>query len=197
MKTLCQFVFRFVLLFGLLAWPWSGLHQAGSAWFRVETRFLVSTAFPQQAFCVEPLSDSRRPALDIQVLVPGQENVGPDGRTTALAIPFDSYSQGWMPLAMLIALGMATPLPWSKRIQVLLVGGGFIQLLIAATILVSVSFQLSNGVPPTVGHLPFMFANRLLVENIWFSFVPSFLLWAGWLAWGGYWKQLAEKLTVK
>jgi hypothetical protein len=197
MKSLCLFVFRFALLFSLLTWPWSGLHEAVSACFRVETRFLVSAAFPGQAFRVQTLSDSRLPSSDTQVIVPDPQKVGPNGRMLALVIPFDSNSQGWVPLAMLMALGIATPLPWSKRITVLLAGIVFIQVLIAATILASVSFNLSNGISPVRGYVLFALANHLLVENIWFSFVPPFLLWTAWLAWSGNWKQLEEKLAGK
>ena len=112
-----------------------------------------------------------------------------------MAIPFDSYSQGWIPLAMLIALGLATPLPWSKVMKALPAGVALIQILMAATILVSVSFNLASAATPAGGPLCLMSANRLLVENIWFSFVPSFILWVAWLAGGGHWKPLAGKLT--
>src|ERR1700677_4268321 len=114
MKSLCLFVLRFVLLFSLLTWPWSGLRQAVSACFRVEARFLVSVAYPGQALSVQPLSDSRYPSFDTEVTGLDLLKIGPEGRKWAVEIPFDSHSQGWVPLAMLIALVIATPLPWSK-----------------------------------------------------------------------------------
>ena len=139
--------------------------------------------------------------MDIQVSTPmvvtNPKSIEDYGRVANLTIPFDSGAQGWLPLAMLIALGVATPLPWSKRIKFLLGGMVFVQGLVAATILAGVAYHFASATSPTEQHLPLAFANRLLVENIWFSCVPPFLLWVNWLAWGGHWKPLAEKLTPK
>lgn len=196
MKNLYLFVFRFALLFCLLTWPWPVLRQAVSACFRMETRFLVAVAYPGHTLNVQPLLDSRYPSLDTQVTGPELQEIRPDGRRWAMGIPFDSHSQGWVPLAMLMALVIATPLPWFKRVKVLLIGSVFIQILIAATILASVSFNLSSATSPSGENVLYMLANHLLVENIWFSFVPSFLLWLAWLACGQNWKQLGERLAA-
>jgi hypothetical protein len=143
-------------------------------------RFLVQAAYPGQIFRVEASSDSRYPNLDTQVIVP-------DGQMAALAICFDSESQGWIPFVMLMALIIATPLSCSKRVKALLIGFLFIQASIAATILVSVAFTLSNRISPTSENLLLLLANRLLVENIWSSFVPPFLFWFTWFAWTENW----------
>lgn len=149
---------------------------------------------PRYACRVETCSDPRHLTLDSQVVVADLRRLGPDGRGLALVISFDSGSQGWTPLAMWIALGVATPLPWTKRLQALLAGALVIQLLVAATIFVTVSFNLTSEASPAWQRLALMLANRLLVENIWFSIVPPFLLWAFWLAWGGHWKQMSNRL---
>jgi hypothetical protein len=94
---------------------------------------------------------------------------------------------------MLIALTLAAPLPWANRVKALLIGGLIIQLLVAATTLVSISFALTSDASPAWPRLPLMLANRLLVENIWFSFVPPFLFWVGCLAWGGHWERLGAR----
>ncbi len=200
MKVLCLFALRFALIFGLLAWPWPGLRHTVGICFRSGTSLLLSAAFPKLAFQVEALSDPRFPSSDTRVIVPEWQDVeadGTDGRRVTLAIFFDSSSQGWIPLAMLIALGVATPLSWSKRRLALLIGCLLIQmLLLAATILVSVAFNLSVGISSAGIRLLIILANRLMVENIWFNLVSSFLLWVGWLIGGGYWKQLQSKLSI-
>ena len=199
MKTLGLFVFRFALFFGLLVWPWPGLREAVSNCFIAEARFLVGATFPKQPFQVGTFSDPRFPTMDIQVSIPmavtDPKNVEFYGRVATMTVPFDSGAQGWLPLAVLIALGIATPLPWSKRIRLLLGGVVFVQLLVAATILVSVAYNFAREASPAESHLLLTLANHLLVENIWFGFVPSFLLWVTWLAGGGYWKHLAEEMT--
>jgi hypothetical protein len=194
MKALSWFALRFALAFCLLAWPWPTLRQAVGAVFRAQARLLLAITLPRYACRVETCSDPRHLTLDSQVVVADLRRLGPDGRGLALVISFDSGSQGWTPLAMWIALGVATPLPWTKRLQALLAGALVIQLLVAATIFVTVSFNLTSEASPAWQRLALMLANRLLVENIWFSFVPPFLLWAFWLAWGGHWKQMSNRL---
>jgi hypothetical protein len=194
MKTLGCFAVRFALLFGVLAWPWPVVRQAVGAGLRAQARLLVGIALPGYACRVETCSDPRHTTLDSRVVVADLKKPGPDGQGPAVAIPFDSSSQSWIPLALWIALGAATPLPWSKRLKALLAGALVIQLLVAATILVHVSFSLTTGNWPAWQRLSLRLANRLLVENIWFSFVPPFLLWACWLGWAGHWERLAKPL---
>jgi hypothetical protein len=141
MKSLGGFVLRFALVFGLLAWPWPWLRQGVSVCFRAQARILASLIFPAHTFRVEAFSSGRFPTLDTCVIVADPENTGPDGQSRALEIPFDSGAQGWIPLAMLIALVIATPLPWARRWKALLAGALAIQLLVAATILASVGIR--------------------------------------------------------
>jgi hypothetical protein len=193
MKTLGWFVFRFAVLFGLLVWPWPGLRSTVSAGLRAQARLLLGVMLPRQSFRVETYSDVQHPNVDTLVVLAGHKNVGPPGGRTAVGIPFDIVSQVWMPLAMLIALTLAAPLPWANRVKALLIGGLIIQLLVAATTLVSISFALTSDASPAWPRLPLMLANRLLVENVWFSFVPPFLFWVGCLAWGGHWERLGAR----
>ena len=146
---------------------------------------MVGVMLPQQAFRAKPFSDPRYPGVDTLLVVADRKNPGFPSGESEVGIPFDSVSQGWIPLAMMIALSLATPLPFSKRLQALLAGTIVIQLVIAATVLVSVSFTLIGEAGPAFPRFVLMLAKRLLVENIWFSFVLPFLFWAGWVAWAG------------
>lgn len=195
MKMLGGFVLRFALVFGLLILPWPGLQTAVQAGFRVQTRLVTGLILPRQAFRVEKYSDPAHPALDTLVVVMDQEKTGSPGKSGTLGVPLDSISQGWIPLAMLIALLGATPVPWSKRWKALLAGVVVIEFLVVVTILVAVAFGLTNDNRAVGPNLALVFAHRLFVENIWFSFMPSFLLWAYWLVWSGHWKPLGRRLT--
>jgi hypothetical protein len=195
MKMLAGFVLRFVIVFGLLAWPWPGLRNAVAAGFRAQTRLLVQAMRPRESLRVVPLSDPRYPNLDTLVVLTNQKEPGGSGQPSAAEIAFDSASQGWTPFAMLIALSLATPVPCFQRLKALLAGVLVIQLLVAVTILVGTGFALMSDDTPAWSRLLLIFANHLFIQNIWFSFVPPFLFWAGWLAWSGHWTRLGRRLT--
>lgn len=188
MRPIAEFLLRFAILFGLLAWPWPGIETALRAGFRAQTHLIVSLTLPPSSFHVEPFSDPRHPTLDTAVVLPNPDTAGQTADKSVMEIPFDSASQGWIPFAMFIALNLATPMPWIKRWKALVVGVVIIEFLVAATIWVGVAFYRVSENSPF--QLPLMFAHRLLIENIWFSFVPPFLLWIASLAWSGHWKKL-------
>jgi hypothetical protein len=193
MKTLGCFVLRFAVLFALLVCPWPGVRSTVSAGLRTQIRLLLGAMLPRQSFRVETYSDPRHANLDTLVVMADHKNAGSPGGQPAVGITFDSSSQVWMPFAMLIALTLAAPLPWPNRCKAPLVGGLVVQLMVVATIWVSVSLAFTSEASPAWPRLPLMLANHLLVENIWFSFVPPFLFWVGWLGWGGHWERLGAR----
>jgi hypothetical protein len=193
MRILCCFAVRFALLFILLAWPWQGRRNIFSACFREQVRWLIDAALPGQSSRVENFSDPRFPNLDTMLVVADRTNLRPE--VSPQQILFDSSSQGWIPLAMLAALCIATPLPWSKRFRALLAGAVAIEIIVAATVLVEVAFSLTSTTSPLGSPRLLIFANHLLAENIWFSFITPLVLWVIWLAWGGHWEELAEQLA--
>jgi hypothetical protein len=179
MKKLGAFLLRFALIFWLLVWPWSGLRMAISAGFRAQAAFLAGLMHTHCPVRVEPFSQPHFPGLDTLVVMAG----GP-ALPGLVQIPLDSVSQGWIPLAMLLALFLATPGPWARRGRVLLAGALIIQCVMAAAVWVHLAYGLIDGRSPAWFGLLLLFANRLLVENLWFGFVLPFLFWAGWLALG-------------
>src|SRR6516225_1496038 len=142
MKILARFVCQFVLLFAVLAWPWPALKSVSSGCFRAQTRLLMSFAFSHKNSRVEPVRDPRYPNLDTVVLVEVRNNHQPSAGPSAVQVAFDSSGQLWIPLVMLAALCLATPLPWSGRLKALLVGGVVVELFAAAAVLAGVSFSL-------------------------------------------------------
>jgi hypothetical protein len=195
MKILGRFVLCFAAVFVLTVWPWPGVQTAMREGFRAETRWLVHALYPREPVRVEAFSDSRYPYVDTVVILPDRKGVDPTGANSVVVTPFDTTSQFWIPFAMLFALIGATPIPWSKCWRGLWVGTLAIQLLVTAVTWVSVAADVATADPAAGAIRPLTFAHRLLVENIWFSFVPPFLFWAVWLAWGGHWRLLWQRLA--
>jgi hypothetical protein len=196
MKTLGLFCLRFALCFVLLTWPWPGLRNTVGAAFRAQARLLVGIVLPKNNFRVEKLSDPHYANLDTLLMLADTRHAGPGG-PIAVQAGFDSNSQAWIPFAMLIALIVPTPVPWPKRLKGLLAGGIALELLIAATVLISIPTALASDSTPAWLHWLLGAAGHLLSDNTWFTFVPSVFLWAIWIAWAGYWKQLGDQLIRK
>jgi len=197
MRSLCLFLLRFALLFGLLTLPWPGRRQIVNTSFRAETRCLLAAALPRETFHILTFSAFRYPSLDVLVIVAKPNQAGPAGPKQAVQVPFDTDSQGWIPMAMVMALFVATPVPWSKRWKGLGVGLLAMQLMVMATILVSILFSMSSEATPSWERLFLLLANHLLVENIWFDFVAPFLFWAAWLACAGHWQELGVQTGAR
>ena len=190
MKSLGRFVVWFAIVFGLLAWPWTGMREAWRVIYRAQVGWVIESVFTGKELRVESLSDARHPRLDTAVGARGLRDG--DG---AWEIPFDSVAQGLLPLAMLTALYAATPVAWSRRWRPYLAGLAALELMGLLTIWVQVSGGLAEAGPDAGPGMLLMTAHRLLAENIWISFVAPLLWWIVWLARGGHWLFGAEWLN--
>jgi hypothetical protein len=122
--------------------------------------------------------------------VPTPEHSAPNDERAAVQISFDSSSQVWIPMAMLAALCLATPLAWSKRLVAVLIGAVVVQVFATATVWAGVSYSLLSQRSPGNAPLLLTFADHFLSDNIWVSFVLPLLIWVVWLAGGGHWVEL-------
>jgi hypothetical protein len=179
MKLPVRFFICFLILFGVLAWPWPSVHAITQTVFRVQTSWVAETLFRGRALAVHSLSDPRYPRLDVAVtpLIPNM--VGAPEAGMILQIPFDSLSQGYIPIAMLTALFLATPVPWSRRWRSFLAGLFVLELIVLATIYVGIAFGLEDMKATHDHGVMLLFAHHLLGENVWFSFMPPLVWWFG------------------
>ncbi len=131
-KKIAGFVFRLVLFYGLLVAPWPGLQQAYSTVYRGACNAIFGSFGSGGVVRFGP-SAKGRPGTHAEITV---RNVrSPTVATTSHSIRFTGY----LPAAEVLALILATPIPWSRRWKALVWGmilvNGFVLLRVWITLL--------------------------------------------------------------
>ena len=125
-----KFLLRFVVIFGLLIAPWPGLNQAYSCYFQSLGQMVFGTSGEgPRKVTVEP-SSGKREGLDTRIVLQNTALTAGDGKKLVRAEEIDSRSIGWVPTALTVALVLATPIPWTRRLTALAAGLVLIHLFI-------------------------------------------------------------------
>jgi len=136
------FLLRAVVIFGLLIAPWPGWNAAYSRYFQALGEFVLGTSADSgpRKVVIAP-SSGKREGLDTLIILQNTAMTAPDGKRMLRAEEIDSRSIGWVPTALTIALVLATPIPWTRRLMAL--AGGLV--LIHLFILFSLESWLWNN----------------------------------------------------
>ncbi len=128
------FLLRFVVIFGLLIAPWPGLNQAYSHYFQSfgQMAFNRSGALPRMVVFA-PATDNAA-WIDTKMTLENAALVDNTGKGPVKSAEIDSRSIGWVPTALTIALVLATPIPWRRRLLALAGGVVLIHLFIFFTL---------------------------------------------------------------
>jgi hypothetical protein len=111
-KALWLFLCRLVVIYVILAFPWPGLSKAYSVYFRAICRMVFSADDGRRELSFEaPAEDSKRPN-DTRIVIVNKELMHPDGSGPVRNV---DISFGWLSTALLLALILATPIPWPRR----------------------------------------------------------------------------------
>ena len=139
-KRLAGFVFRVLLFYGLLVLPWPGVRQGYSVFYRESANLLFASSSDLIIrFRPRPLSKGD-PSKDLEFAMSRRRESRE--RTT----PIDTRLSGYLPTAELVALILATPIPWSRRGKALLWGLLWVSVFIALGHAILLLYSLTH--PP-------------------------------------------------
>lgn len=131
-NRLIRFFCIIALLYGLLMVPWPGLRETYSVAYRAAGNLIFGT-FGSDGFVRFQARPSAGNRCDTEIIMV-RRNV-----EIANALSHDPHRQAYLPTATIIALILATPLPWVRRLTALLWGlagiHAFIVLRMAITLL--------------------------------------------------------------
>lgn len=179
-KIIVGFLWRLVLWYGLLIAPWPGLNAAYGRFFRSAGNGVFSRETGRRLLRFEPVPASSGHLLDTRILLANREVVDQAGNTPAKYLEMDTRAMGWIPMALLMALMLSTPVPWRRRVRGLFLG----LLLVNAFILFSLAVYIWNN-SPDLGLLVLSpLAKQItagleetLVTQVGASFVIPVLIW--------------------
>ena len=121
-SSLTVFLVRLALAYVLLLLPWPGLSEACGLYFRTVGQTVLARESEQYSLTFEaPKKNSPRPQ-DSLIAIVNLDLMAPDGSGPVRHLNFDTRDLGWKPLALLIALILASPLAWRRRLRALLLG---------------------------------------------------------------------------
>jgi hypothetical protein len=108
LKPIAGFALRVVVVYGVLAVPWSGIRNAYGALYRTAADLGFGPFFDGR-LRFEPIP-SAEDGKDTRIRL--RDHINP---ATRLSLPHDSRLTAYLPTIELIALVLATPVSWSRR----------------------------------------------------------------------------------
>ena len=128
------FLLRFVAIFGILIAPWPGWNQAYSPYFQSLGQMAFNPAGESRRMVVFAPASGKIPWMDTRLTLENAELADDAGKGLVERTELDSRSIGWVPTALTIALVLATPIPWPRRLAALVGGLVLIHLFIFFTL---------------------------------------------------------------
>jgi hypothetical protein len=130
---------RFAVIYILLIIPWPGWNDLYGQYFRAlgELAFTRESGDRVVKFVAHDLQHGFS-TLNSQMIVGNRALANSSGKGVGEVVDLDTRSIGWVPTALIIALVLATPVPWKRRAWSLLWGFLLVQVLILFTLQVRI-----------------------------------------------------------
>jgi len=178
-KGIIRFFCLFLLVFGLLMAPWPRVGKAYTRFYSTGAAFLFSSFGSTGIVHFEPLSDSE---YDLNVTLFNRARAAPDGGVARIRTRHSSRHAGYMYIAFLVALILATPIPWNRKGWALLLGmiliHGLVALQLALRILHAFHNRpLSMFVMSTFCKRVLSIAHQAFAVNVTFGFIACVFIW--------------------
>lgn len=139
-RTIIGFVLRLLILYALLAAPWPGLRKAYARGYRAIAGVLFYEFGPAGRVKFTELPN-RADRMDTRIRIINTRN----GQTNTADHSADLY--GFMPTAEIIALVLATPIPWPRRFKSLLLALALLQVVLVLRLTLMLLFGFSGSQP--------------------------------------------------
>ena len=178
-KGAIRFFCLFMLAFGLLMAPWPRLGRAYTRFYSAGAAFLFGSFGSTGIVTFEPLHDSE---YDLHVTLYNRAQVGPDGDGVAIQTRHSSRHAGYMYVAFLAALILATPIPARRKGWAIFWGMILIHGLVASQLALRIlhafhNRPLSMFVMSTFGKRVLSIAHQAFAVNVTFGFVVCVFIW--------------------
>jgi hypothetical protein len=118
-NPIAMFLGRVALIYVILAIPWPGANKAYGLYFRALGRLAFSADDGRRELSFEAAGENSPRPNDTRIVIVNKALIHPDGSGPVRNL---DVSFGWQSTALLLALILATPIPWLRRGWALLWG---------------------------------------------------------------------------
>jgi hypothetical protein len=173
-----RFLLRLVALYALLIVPWPGWADAYARGYRAAGDWLFGDFGGDGIVRFEP-PERRKEQVDTQITIGNRRTRG-----KPQTADHSARLTGYLPTALFVALVLATPVAWRRRLLSLAVGLALVHALVALRVCVALLYGFSQ---PTAVALfapgPFWAAalrHTFQIVTVWvsFAFVAPLFIWA-------------------
>jgi hypothetical protein len=136
-RLILVFAGWFILIYGLLIAPWPGGKPVYASYFRGLGQLILQDNGSRRLLDFQPLDDPDRkwpPNFDTAIILANRDLLDAAGKGQRLMLAVDAWQMGWTPTAFLVALTLATPIPWRRRLWALFWGWLWVQGFIVLTL---------------------------------------------------------------
>jgi hypothetical protein len=171
------FLLRFAIVYAALAVLWPGLGDAYAGWYRSAGEYVFRTIGSGGEVLFKPVPVEGTEFDTILIL--GNANT-----KAVTEIKSNSRIMGFVPTCFVLALTLATPIPWKRRLRAVVIGGVLVQVYVGFRVWITLlgAFSGENDLsvfafgPTTTEFLSFTFS--LLVVSLAGCYVVPALIWA-------------------
>jgi len=122
-KPILSFVLWLALFYGLLITPWPGMKRTYAGYFQSLGNILFARHDGPRRTRFQPLDNRDRAwpdNFDTAILIGNRYALNDQGKPKVFLLAVDAWQMGWTPTAFLVALVLATPISWQRRLWSLL-----------------------------------------------------------------------------
>ncbi len=139
------FIFRLLLFYGLLSAPWPGVHEAYSACTRAVGNAVFGSFGSDGVVRFMPLPDAKG-GMDTAISI---KNVN---SPVVGKLPHSNWFSGYLPMVEVVALILATPIPWKRRWKSLFWGILLVNVFVGLRVWVTLLHGFSMDQPCALYH---------------------------------------------
>jgi hypothetical protein len=172
-RPILRFLAAFALVYGVLIAPWPGWNAAYGAGFRRMAQACLGASEPTAVrFQATPGGGP----LDMEIVVFNPTQADAQGRVKTRLLRLDTRGVGWIPTAFLVALVIASPVTWCRRLRALALGLVALDLYLLLAVRVYIWNATLSNAPETLKAIASGLVETMVVQ-LGPSFVVPAILW--------------------
>lgn len=176
-KLILRFLGWFSLGIALLIAPWPKLEEAYAKLLRVEAELLFGNFGAKGIVLFRPTDEPSDALHDTKIFLGHRDIVKPNGMRTMKVVKMSTRYIGYMPTALVVALVLATSLPWRRRLGSLAWGLFWVHCFVAFVLLIIILHKYNQS--ETIGLYQWTGFSRSLLNaahEVFVTYIGPFFL---------------------